>query len=777
MGVWGVDRFVFSPPPLPSPTPHRYRSHIAVVFQDPVLFSLSIASNIRAGRLDADDGAVVAAARAAGAHDFITSLPQGYATPLADAEAGLSGGQRQRLALARALVRDAPILLLDEATSALDAAVEAEVQAALDAAAAGRTTVTVAHRLSTVVNADVIAVLERGVLVEAGTHGELVGRGGVYAALVAASALRDAGADVVRAADLLAAAGDDDASSPSSKPRKQLAGRASLFDRLHAAQAAAAARTRAARALASLARPDVPAAALAAVAAAVAGAQNPAFAVCISSVIGAFYAPTPAAVRAGVAPWCGLFGGLAAAAAAAHALRGAAAARAAKGTAARARGRLLGLYLTQDIAWHDAHPAAPLTAALAGDAGALRDAASTALPALVQASIGVVVAYGLALATGWRMTLVVTAAVPVLAGAAAAQAAATARGAARAAPAAALAHGVATQSLRGLRTVVAYGLESDAVAAYRLCLAPATVAATVAAAAVAAGAAAAAGAQFCMYALAFWYGGRTVAAGSLDLPSMLRVFFTVVLATASLADAQAVAPSLASVAGCLDRVLAPSAPRTAIEGGRGQPGRRTLASVTGELALEGVAFSYPSRPRQPIFAALTLTIPAGTTLAVTGPSGCGKSTVLGLLARLYDPLKGRVTLDGVDISSLDVGWYRAQMAVVAQEPVLFTGTVFDNVREIEGGVGERERRGFSGPGRSSKILPPSPPRSPTAPPAPPWPPSRPPPWPPMRRASSRTCPRGTTRLLRAAAPRPPPRPARAACPGGSASASSLRARF
>ena len=81
-------------------------------------------------------------------------------------------------------------------------------------------------------------------------------------------------------------------------------------------------------------------------------------------------------------------------------------------------------------------------------------------------------------------------------------------------------------------------------------------------------------------------------------------------------------------------------------------------------------------------------MPPGATLAVTGPSGCGKSTVLGLIARLYDPLKGRVTLDGVDVASLDVGWYRAQMAVVAQEPVLFTGTVFDNVRERGRGGGE-----------------------------------------------------------------------------------------
>ena len=575
-------------------------------------------------------------------------------------------------------MRGAPILLLDEATSALDAAVEAEVQ----------TTVTVAHRLSAVVNADIIAVLERGVLVETGTHGELVGKGGVYAALVAASASRDAGADV-RAADLLAAAGGDgdDPSSPS-KPRKQVAGRASLFDRLHAAQAAA--RTRVARARSRRSRrptrrprrsPHSPPPWQAPRTLPLPSASPP-------SSTRSMLPPPPRCGRAS-RPGAACLAGWRPRPQRPTPSAAPPPARAAEGTAARARGRLLGLYLTQDIAWHDIHPAAPLTAALAGDAGALRDAASTALPALVQAAVGVVVAYGLALASGWRMTLVVTAAVPVLAAAAAAQAAATAHGAARAAPVAALAHGVATQSLRGLRTVVAYGLESDAVAAYRLCLAPATAAATIAAATAAAGAAAASAAQFCMYDLAFWYGGRTVASGSLDLPSMLRVFFTVVLATASLADAQAVAPALASVAGCLDRVLAPPTPRTAIEGGRGKPGRRTLATVTGELALEGVAFSYPSRPRQPIFGSLSLTIPAGTTLAVTGPSGCGKSTVLGLLARLYDPLKGRVTLDGVDISSLDVGWYRSQMAVVAQDPVLFTGTVFDNVRERVGR--ERER--------------------------------------------------------------------------------------
>ena len=160
-----------------------FREHIALVPQDPVIFATSARENIRFGRPDATDAQIETAAKAAAAHEFIQSLPEGYDSPLGERGVMLSGGQKQRIAIARAILRDAPVLLLDEATSALDAESEVLVQAAVDSLSADRTTLIVAHRLATVKKADRIVVLDAGRIVASGKHDELVADGGLYARL------------------------------------------------------------------------------------------------------------------------------------------------------------------------------------------------------------------------------------------------------------------------------------------------------------------------------------------------------------------------------------------------------------------------------------------------------------------------------------------------------------------------------------------------------------------------------------------------------------------
>jgi ATP-binding cassette subfamily B protein/subfamily B ATP-binding cassette protein MsbA len=160
------------------------RRNIGLVTQDVFLFSESVGRNIHAGDFTIDSSGVVAAAMTANAHDFVSKMPQGYDSPVGDKGGFLSGGERQRVSIARAIFKNAPILILDEATSALDSASEVEVQKGLERLMQGKTTIVIAHRLSTVLHANKIIVMKNGRIIEVGNHVDLLSRGGEYARFI-----------------------------------------------------------------------------------------------------------------------------------------------------------------------------------------------------------------------------------------------------------------------------------------------------------------------------------------------------------------------------------------------------------------------------------------------------------------------------------------------------------------------------------------------------------------------------------------------------------------
>ena len=165
-------------------SPEKLRSSVGVVFQEPSLFSGTIRENIAYGKPNASDDEIVAVARRANAHDFISEFPDGYDTVIGERGLRLSGGQKQRVAVARAMLKDAPLLILDEATSALDTKAERSVQAGLEELMKDRTTLIIAHRLSTIADVDTIFTLEKGKVVESGSPLELARSGGIYAQLL-----------------------------------------------------------------------------------------------------------------------------------------------------------------------------------------------------------------------------------------------------------------------------------------------------------------------------------------------------------------------------------------------------------------------------------------------------------------------------------------------------------------------------------------------------------------------------------------------------------------
>uniref|UniRef100_A0A9J7WXQ7 ATP-binding cassette, sub-family B (MDR/TAP), member 11a n=1 Tax=Cyprinus carpio carpio TaxID=630221 RepID=A0A9J7WXQ7_CYPCA len=611
------------------------RSLIGIVEQEPVLFATTIAENIRYGRAGVTMEEVIEAAKQANAYNFIMDLPQKFDTLVGEGGGQMSGGQKQRIAIARALVRNPRILLLDMATSALDNESEAVVQEALDKARQGRTTISIAHRLSTVHNADVIVGFEHGRTVERGTHRQLLDRKGVHFTLVT---LQNQGKDT-------------DSDKPEYSEYRE------FWRSLETCMLKSKRKDEEVIEPAPVARilkyncPEWPYMLLGSLGAAINGSVNPIYALLfkICVVILQQINDTVICLSQGYS-------------------------FAKSGELLTRRLRKVGFQamLKQEIGWFDNPINSPgaLTTRLATDASMVQGATGSQIGMIVNSLTNIGASFIIAYYFSWKLSLVVTCFLPLIGLSGVFQAKMLTGFANEDKNALEAAGQVSSEALSNIRTIAGLAKEKHFVSQYEEKLQAPYKRAKQKAHVYGICFAFAQCVIFMAFAASFRYGGYLVS--NEGLPYMM-VFSATALGRASsftpdYAKAKIAAAQLFKL---LDRVPKISLSKT--EG-------HSWDDFKGRIEFKGCRFTYPSRPDIQVLRGLEVSVHPGQTLAFVGSSGCGKSTSVQLLERFYDPDEGQVLIDGHPSASISVPFLRSHIGIVSQEPVLFDCSIAENIQ-------------------------------------------------------------------------------------------------
>ncbi|CAD6230191.1 unnamed protein product [Miscanthus lutarioriparius] len=634
------------------------RQKIGLVSQEPLLFMTSIKDNIMYGKEDATLEEIKRAAELANAANFVDKLPNGYDTLIGQRGAQLSGGQKQRIAIARAILKDPKILLLDEATSALDVESERIVQEALNRIMVERTTLVVAHRLSTVRNVDCITVVHQGKIVEQGPHDALVkDPNGAYSQLISNrySFKNPIGLSVELHEDQITGEQKTEELSDVVVLKKAPIGR--LF---------------------KLNVPEVPILLLGSIAATVHGVISPLFSILMSGVIKSFYEP-PDKLRKDTSFWALISVVLGVASLISIPAEYFLFAVAGGKLIERIRTLSFQSIVHQEVAWFDnaSNSSGALGTRLSVDALNVRRLAGDNLALIVQSIASLTTGFVIAFAADWRLALIITCVIPLVGAQGYAQVKFLKGFNEDAKEMYEDASQVATDAVSSIRTVASFCAEKRVVTTYNeKCEALRKQG-------IRSGIVGGLGYGFSFLilyftcGLCFYVGAQFVRQGKTTFPDVFRVFFALFLAAAGVSQESALASdatkardSAISIFSILDR-------KSKIDSSSDDG--MTLENVTGNINFNNVSFKYPSRPDVQIFSDFTLQISSGKTVALVGESGSGKSTIIVLLERFYDPDSGRISLDGVEIKSLKVSWLRDQMGLVGQEPLLFNDTIRANI--------------------------------------------------------------------------------------------------
>ncbi|KAG6786990.1 ABC transporter B family member 11-like [Populus alba x Populus x berolinensis] len=683
------------------------REKTGLVSQEPVLFASSIKENIAYGKDGATNEEIRAAAELANAAKFIDKLPQGLDTMVGEHGTQLSGGQKQRIAIARAILKNPRILLLDEATSALDAESERVVQDALDKIMVDRTTVIVAHRLTTVRNADMIAVIHRGKMVEKGTHSELLGDpDGAYSQLVRLQEInRESGREtevslesfrqssqrrsVRRSMSRSISRGSSIGSSrhsfslPFGLPTGFSVRENAYEDPEDILPPEDAPEVPLSR-LASLNKPEIPVLIIGTIAACIHGTILPIYGTLMSKAIKTFFEPAPI-LKKDSKFWALMFMTLGVAAFVVIPVRSYFFSVAGCKLIQRIRSMCFERVVNMEVSWFDEpeHSSGAIGSRLAADASIVRSLVGDQLAAIVQNIATVTSAMIIAFTASWQLALVILGLIPLIGINGVIQVKFMKGFSADAKMMYEEASQVANDAVCSIRTVASFCAEEKVMQLYEgKCRGPMKSGVRLGWVS-GVGFGVSSFLLYCFYATSFYVGARLVDAGQITFQDVFQVFFALTLASVGIShsstfttDTTKAKNAAASVFSIIDRKskIDPS-----------DESGITLENVKGEIELRHVSFKYPTRPDIQIFRDINLLMRAGKTVALVGESGSGKSTVVALLQRFYDPDSGRITLDGTEIQKLQLKWFRQQMGLVGQEPVLFNDTIRANIAYGKGG--------------------------------------------------------------------------------------------
>ncbi|CAI0472890.1 unnamed protein product [Linum tenue] len=669
------------------------RQQIGLVNQEPALFATSIKKNILYGKDDATMEEITHAAKLAEASSFINNLPDRFETQVGERGIQLSGGQKQRIAISRAIVKNPSILLLDEATSALDAESEKSVQEALDRAMVGRTTVVVAHRLSTIRNADMIAVVQGGKIVEIGSHEDLIAdSNSAYASLVhlqeAASNQRHPSSGPTMEHQLSGKHSQELSRTRSNLGASFRSDKDSVISRagLDGAEPAKPS-TVSMRRLYAMVAPDWIYGVSGTIGAFFAGAQMPLFALGVSQALVSYYMDWDT-TRHEVKRIAILFSIASVLTVIAHAVAHLSFGIMGERLTFRVREKMFSAILQNEIGWFDDlnNNSSMLASRLATDATLLKTIVVDRSTILLQNLGLVVTSFVIAFILNWRITLVVLATYPLIISGHISEKLFMQGYGGNLSKVYLKANMLAAEAVSNIRTVAAFCAEDKILDLYghELVEPSKRSFARGQIAGICYGIS-----QFFIfscYGLALWYGSTLMEKELASFKSVMKSFMVLIVTALAMGETLALAPDLlkgnqmaASVFEVLDR-------KSQMSGDAGEE----LKNVEGKVELKNVCFSYPARPEVAIFKDFNLQVHLGKSVALVGQSGSGKSSVLALILRFYDPTSGRVMIDGKDIKKLQLRSLRRHIGLVQQEPALFATSIYENILYGREGATEGE---------------------------------------------------------------------------------------